>query len=251
MMQAFLASIWDIALSALLPVGSALLIFLMAAKGPLAPAIRRTTGVVGPYFNAVAVLFGLFAALLASDVWLKTNEAKRAVLAESHAVETLAYFARASGLEDTIVPLLKEYAKAASAEDPYTPNIGPAKNDTDKAYLELLTAITKVGGIDASVRSGMLTTAHNLLRAHGTRLNLANDVTAPIKWAAMIVLGVLTQLALLLVHVDNPRAMRAAVGLFTVAFSFCLVIVAIFDAPFEMILADEPAASLREVLSGF
>ncbi len=56
------------------------------------------------------------------------------------------------------------------------------------------------------------------------------------------------QIALLLVHVDNQRAMRAAISLFTVAFSFCLVVVTIFDAPFDVILRNEPAASLTFTL---
>jgi len=42
--------------------------------------------------------------------------------------------------------------------------------------------------------------------------------------------------------------MRIAVGPFTVAFIFCLAIIAIFDAPFEFVLANEPATSLRLAL---
>ena len=42
--------------------------------------------------------------------------------------------------------------------------------------------------------------------------------------------------------------MRIAVGPFTVAFIFCLAIIAIFDAPFEFVLANEPATSLRFAL---
>lgn len=250
-MAGYFASPWDIAVSALLPVGSALLIFLVEAKGPLSPRIRATKGIVAPYFGSVAVLFGLFAALLASDVWQKTTEAKSAVLAESHAVSALAYFARAKQVEPLILPKLKVYASAASAEDPYSAAIGPARSETDKAFLDLLTTISQAPELEGSIRTGMLLAAHELLRAHGTRLNLANDVTAPIKWIAILVLGALTQIALLLVHVGNQRAMRVAIGLFTVAFSFCLVIVAIFDTPFDMVLKNEPAASLKAALAGF
>ena len=88
-------SLTDVVISALLPVASASLIFLAEAKGPLSGPIRKTRGIVAPYFGSVAILFGLFAALLASDVWQKTNEAKRAVLAEAHAVETLGSILRA------------------------------------------------------------------------------------------------------------------------------------------------------------
>lgn len=242
------ASILDIVVSALLPVASASLIFLAEAKGPLSGPIRKTRGVVAPYFASVAVLFGLFAALLASDVWQKTNDAKRAVLAEAHAIETLGYFARANDLVELIFPRLRAYVAAASAEDPYSHTIGPASNETDKAALDILTTVSQAYGLDGPARSAMLSTARDLLRAHDNRLSLANDVTAPIKWVAIVVLGALTQIALLLVHVDNQRAMRVAVGLFTVAYAFCLVIVTIFDAPFDIILKDEPAASLNFAL---
>jgi hypothetical protein len=247
-MAGYLPTAWDVVVSALLPVISAGLIFLVEARGPLSKSIRATRGVVAPYFASIAVLFGLFAALLASDVWQKTNDAKRAVQAEAHAVETLGYFARAGGLEELIFPRLKAYAKAASAEDPYSSAIGPARNETDKAALDLLTTISQAYGVDSASRAAMLTTTRDLLRAHDNRLALANDVTAPIKWIAIVVLGALTQVALLLVHVDNQRAMRAAVGLFTVAFAFCLVIVTIFDSPFDLILRNEPAASLTFTL---
>ena len=59
-----------------------------------------------------------------------------------------------------------------------------------------------------------------------------------------VVFGAMTQIALMLVPVDNRVPMRIAVGLFTVAFIFCIAIIAIFDAPSEFVLADEPATSL-------
>ena len=42
--------------------------------------------------------------------------------------------------------------------------------------------------------------------------------------------------------------MRVAVGLFTVAFSFCLIVVAVFDAPFDIVLHDEPWRTMHQAL---
>ena len=42
--------------------------------------------------------------------------------------------------------------------------------------------------------------------------------------------------------------MRVVVGLFTVTFSACLIVVSIFDTPFDRILFDEPATSLGALL---
>ena len=61
-------STWQIVLSIVTPAAVAFLISKLESRGPLAPAIQRTTGLVAPYFTSVAILFGLFAALLMSDV---------------------------------------------------------------------------------------------------------------------------------------------------------------------------------------
>ncbi len=247
-MAGFLASSWEVGLSAVLPVAVALILFFAAARGPLAAPIRATGGIVAPYFGSVSILFGLFAALLVGDVWQKANEAKRAVQAEGEAIQVLAHLSRAGGIDVVVIPRLKSYIAAASAEEPYASSIATTRTATANAYLELLTAISRAPGLDGAVRTAMLTTARELQKAHDERLSLANDVTAPIKWFAILVFGAITQIALLLVHVDKPRAMRVAVGLFTVAFAFCLVIVEIFDAPFEIVLAGEPRASLKVAL---
>jgi len=89
-----------------------------------------------------------------------------------------------------------------------------------------------------------------LLHTHNQRLHVANDATSTIKWLSVLVLGALTQVALLLVHVGNRHAMRVSVGLFTIAFIFCLVIIAMFDDPFQIVLAGEPRASLATALKG-
>ena len=239
---------WQIALSALLPILFCILLLWMEAKGPLSKPIRDSKGLVGPYFTSVSILFGLFAALLANDVWQKANEAKRAVQAEADSMHVLAHLSRAHGVDDVVLPKLRAYARAASAEQPHSPDIGKQRDATGNAYLDLLTTLSQLHPADAAVRNSNQTAARELLRAHDSRFYLANDVTAPVKWLAILVFGCITQVALLLVHAGNPRASRIAVVLFTVAFSFCLIMVAIFDAPFEIMLSDEPGKTMRQAL---
>lgn len=101
---------------------------------------------------------------------------------------------------------------------------------------------------DAALRAPLIKGASDLKRAHDDRFHLADDLTVPIKWLSIVIFGALTQTALMLVHLGQRRPMRVAVELFTVAFSACLIVVAIFDTPFDKILTDEPAASLGAVL---
>lgn len=247
-MSEWLASPWQIVLSAAVPVAMASLLFLLERHGPLAKPIQESKGLVGPYFSSVAVVFGLFAALLASDAWRKDTAARAAVEAEADALQLIAHEARAAGIEAEVLPELKAYIAAASDEDPYSAQIETARGKTGRAYEGLLTTLVQDPTLNGPARSMLLRSARDLLRAHDDRLHLATDATALMKWISIIVFGAITQVALLLVHVGNRRAQRVAVGLFTVAFSFCLIVVAIFDTPFETILANEPAATLGVVL---
>ncbi len=125
-MDLWLSSGWQIALSAIIPATLALLIFTAEARGPLAQPIQSSKGVVAPYFSSIAIVFGLFAALLASDAWQKDTQARRIVHDEADAARIVAQFARATGVEASVVPKLRAYLEASSVEEAYAPAIRTA-----------------------------------------------------------------------------------------------------------------------------
>ena len=240
-------STWQIVLSIVTPAAVALLIFRLESRGPLAPAIQRTTGLVAPYFTSVAILFGLFAALLMSDVWQKDNAARQSVDVEDDSVRAVIQLARVNDLDPLLLPQIKAYVAAASDENPYSDG---AREKTDTAYEALLAAATHVTGPDRTARAALLGALTELRHARDRRLYLADEGTTAIKWLSILVLGALTQIAIMLVHIGNRRALRVSVGLFTVAFTFCLVVIAIFDTPFELALANEPGTTLSRTIEG-
>jgi hypothetical protein len=250
MMMNFVSSGWEIAISAMLPFATAIIFLIAEVKGPLAKWFRTWTGSRTLDLASLSILFGLFAALLVNDVWQKANAAGTAVHEEGAAVRSLAHSARAAGIEASIIPKLKAYIASASAEDPYARESTSGRGGAGGAYDDLLAAITRTPGVDSGVRQTMLSSARDLLRAHDNRLYLANDATAPIKWFAILLFGTITQLGLLLTHVEDRRTMRINVALFTVAFAFCLIIVSIFDAPFDIAVAGEPGNTLKLALEG-
>jgi hypothetical protein len=239
----------EIVLSLLTPLAVALLIFILEKRGPLAAANHKTTGLVGPYFTSVAILFGLFAALLMTDVWRKESAAWQSVQAEDDALRAIVQLARVNDFEGELVPEIKAYVAAASRENPYSNATPTARDDTDRAYEALLRQAIHVPGLDGPTRTSLLATFGELRRERDHRLLLADDETVSIKWVSILVLGALTQIAILLVHIGNRRAIRVSVGLFTVAFTFCLVMVAVFDSPFDALLADEPGRTLSQTIA--
>ena len=243
-------SSWQIAWSVETPVAVALLLFAIEARGPLAPLLQKPLGLVAGYFTAVAILFGLTSALLMNDVWQKDNAARQSVQAEDDALRALFQLARTNDLPE-LNPLLKAYAAAAAKENPWSRAAPDARQQTDRAYEAIVSGVTRAHGVESSIRTFILSTAVEMRRARDRRLYVADDETVGIKWLSMIVLGALTQIAILLVHVGERTAVRVSVSLFTVAFTFCLLIVAIFDTPFEMTLAKEPGRTFNQTLEEF
>jgi hypothetical protein len=243
------SSSWQIVFSLVTPAAAALVILALEKRGPIAPALQRTTGLVAPYFTSIAILFGLFTALLMNDVWQKDTAARQSVQVEDDALRALIQLARTSNIEATLAPGIKAYVAAAARENPYSRAAPNARAETDKTYEGLLRSVTHVQGLDGPARSNLLSTLGELRRARDRRLYLADDETSGIKWVSILVLGALTQIAIMLVHIGNRRAIRVSVGLFTVAFTFCLVIVSIFDTPFELLLSDQPGVTLNQTIT--
>ncbi len=240
-------STWQIVLSVVTPVAVALLILALEVRGPLAPVLQKATGLVGPYFASISILFGLVAALLMNDVWEKDSAARQSVQAEEDAVRAVIQFARVNGIEAMLAPQIKAYAAAAGAENPYSEG---TREKTNAAYEALLSVAVHASGLDTVARTSLLGALAELRQARDRRLYLADEGTTAIKWLSILVLGALTQVAIMLVHIGNRRAIRVSVGLFTVAFTFCLVIVAVFDMPFELALSHEPAATFGRTVEG-
>ncbi|MBY0321691.1 MAG: hypothetical protein K2X72_23415 [Reyranella sp.] len=77
MIGGWLSPARELALSAIVPAVLAILILSAEQHGRLAWSIQACKGVVAAFVPAIAVVFGLFAALLASDAWQKDTLARR------------------------------------------------------------------------------------------------------------------------------------------------------------------------------
>ena len=122
------------------------------------------------------------------------------------------------------------------------------REHTDRAYEAIVLAASHAYGLGSATGSSSCSTAAEMRRARDRRLYVADDETDGIKWLSIILLGASTQIAIMLVHIGSRTAVRVSVALFTVAFTFCLLIVAVFDTPFEVTLANEPGRTFHQTL---
>jgi hypothetical protein len=92
---------------------------------------------------------------------------------------------------------------------------------------------TRDGSTKAAVERTMLDMALRIRAAHEERVVLSSDRTVGAKWAAVLLLALITQLALAVVHLEKERAQFAALFIFTLAAVSVLGLLAVHEAPFE------------------
>ena len=86
-----------------------------------------------------------------------------------------------------------------------------------------------------------------------TRIELAADRTDEVRWATLLILGLLTQLAIASVHLETPGPQIAALTIFSVTAVIGLGLVAIEERPFSPPLDVNPSPIgdvVREVPAG-
>jgi len=99
-----------------------------------------------------------------------------------------------------------------------------------------------------AVHNALMTSVLRVRDSRGERLALSNDRTNDIKWATVLILGVITQIAIGLVHLERPRAHLAAIVVFSSAAIVALGLIAMQEHPFEGSIRVSPAR-LEEVLA--
>jgi len=225
--------------------GMTLLLAAIAFCRPLARPAQSLTGVVAPFFNAVAILFALLTGFLAADVAERGRQAYRVVHTEAGELRNIHTLSVASVSDmRTIRAALKTYVTSVVAEEWPAMNAMRLSPSTAAAYDNLLhevsiPSIAKESG--QAVQNALLTAALHVGTARNDRLSLSGDHTNDLKWLVVIALGLITQVAIALVHLDKPRAFFASLMVFSTAAVVALGILALQEYPFDGAFQVSPA----------
>jgi hypothetical protein len=213
---------------------AALLSWLSFRSG-LSAHVQSFKGVVAPFFGASATIFALLVGFLSSDVWERNKHAELVVLTESDTLIALHSLSAASGIDDKALrSAIRGYVR--SVVDDEWPRLAVQQRSpaTDAALDALLRAVAQRGtSTDAALQGTMLNMVLKIRAAHEDRLVLGNDRTVGGKWAAVLLLALITQLAIAVVHLERPRPQLAALVIFTIAAVSILGLLASHEAPFE------------------
>ncbi|RJF75019.1 DUF4239 domain-containing protein [Rhodopseudomonas palustris] len=209
-----------------------LVTFVSPARGP----ISKLNGVVAPFFSSVAVLFSLLTGFLGYEVTERNRRATSAVQSEAGELQNLYTLSVASVTDmHNIRIALKDYARSVVREE-WPASRGDSAPATTEAYDELLTQLSDPGisrDASAAVHVAMLSAAVRVGTARNSRLSLSTDRTSELKWISVLLLGIITQVALTLVHLEKPRAMAAALTVFATGAVVALGLIALQEDPFS------------------
>ena len=162
-----------------------LLLVWIAERSPAAPFWQRRVGVGHQLTATVALIFGLYSAFLAEDVWTMHDKARAAVLREDAAIRVLLRVVESVGPEgQRLRELLLRYGRAST--------VGDWMNELDRpATLGIIHGLLYEGLFGAVVKAGpevQRTTMNALmeLRAgHLDRVALATETAGEGKWSAV------------------------------------------------------------------
>lgn len=225
---------------------AAFLIAWVTHKSPARGFFESCIGIPGPFFGCVAILFALFAAFLANDVQRRGADAEAAVFREADSLSTMLRLSEAVGkAADPIRQAVLTYLKVVLEEElPEMRKHGAIPNKV--GAIRGLSSAVLSAALPPAVQGAMLESLVSVREARLVRQSLSGDISSPYHWFAVIVLGVLTQVAVAVVQLDKFRPQALALFVFTTAFATTIAFIGIGERPFSgRMIDDEP---LREAL---
>jgi hypothetical protein len=213
-------------------------------KSPARPFFASCIGIPGPFFGSVALLFALFAAFLANDVQRRGANAEAAVFREGDSIKTMLRLAEAVGKDaEPIKRAARDYLRFVLEEElPEMRRHGAVPNKLGE--MRSLSVAVLTAQVPPAVQAAMLESLVGVREARLVRRTLSGDISSPYYWFAVIMLGVLTQVAVAVVQLDKLRPQALALFVFTTAFATTVAFIGIGERPFSgRMIDDEP---LRE-----
>lgn len=193
-------------------------------------------GVVGPYFAAVALLFGLFGSLIVGEIWQKNARINLAIASEASALRGLLRIVEAAPEKaGAVTQSVAEYVKDLKQEE--ASRTRDAKASAAEASLAIIRQLFSFSSNPANFQeSAALNTAFvqevsKLRQARFERAEVGKTHTSNLKILILFTFGFLTQVAIALCHAGQRAASWATVMLFSVAFSVTIATITIIDHP--------------------
>jgi hypothetical protein len=199
----------------------------------------------------LGILFGLFVAFTAAQVWSDIDRAEAAVIREASALRAVMILAASfPGEPEThLRALIRHHIEdAVTQEWPMmakgTATLGITPRPLAEALVSTI-ALTPSNPGQQIAQTQIATQIDSALEARRQRILISRSHVNPVKWLCIFVQGVCALLAIAFVHSDNRLAAGIAMGIFATGVATSVLLIAAYDRPFIGQLAVGPQPLLQ------
>jgi hypothetical protein len=199
----------------------------------------------------LGIIFGLFVAFTAAQVWNDTDRANAAVAREASALRSVVVLAASlpRDAELRLRSLVRSYIEETTASEwplmaqgAATLKISPATL-TDALQLTLSLPSSTPG---QQIAQRQITSAlGEALEARRQRILVSRSEVNATKWACLILQAICALFAIAVVHSDNRLASALAIGAFATGVAASLLLILSHDRPFVGTIAVRPDALMQ------
>ncbi|GAB2914987.1 hypothetical protein GCM10027093_61970 [Paraburkholderia jirisanensis] len=205
--------------------------------------------------SPLGIIFGLFIAFTASQVWNDTARANVAVSNEASALRSVVVMSAVlpAQAQSELRSLVRDYIQyTATTEWPQvaqgivTLSLSPP---TLNQALQFTLALAVVTPGQQTAQRDVAASLNRALEARRDRILISRSQVNGVKWVCLALLAGCLLFAIAFVHCDNRLTSAVAIGLFSVALATTVLLILSHDRPFtgDVALTPEP---LLQVMPG-
>jgi hypothetical protein len=210
-------------------------VVMVLARGERARSFKAISpGMLPP----LGILFGLFVAFTAAQVWNDTDRASTAVTHEASALSAVLFLSESFPGEPGVQmrSLIRRYIEEAATRE--WPDMARQKSmlritpQPLAEALQLALVLTPGNKGQETAQREIATALENALDARRQRIIISRSQVNLVKWSCLFVQAICTLLAIAIVHSDNGLTARIAMGIFATGVAASLLLIVSHDRPF-------------------
>src|ERR1700682_6146232 len=199
----------------------------------------------------LGILFGLFVAFTAVQVWNDNDRAKEAVDREASALRAVVILGATFPGEPQarLRALIRRYIEEAVTQEwPMMAHQTATLNLPPRHLfeaLQLTLALTPSSPGQQAAEREMVTELEAAFDARRQRIIISRAQVHFVKWACLFIQAICALFAIALVHSDNRLAATITIGIFATGVAVCVLLIASYDRPFVGQLSIQPDPLLQ------
>ena len=218
------------------------------ARGERARSLKAfSPGMLPP----LCIIFGLFVAFTAAQVWGDAERATASVNQEASALRAVQVYATSlpSETRQRLSALVREYIQdVVSREWPLmarrSATFGSVPAQLSQA-MDMDLALQPATPGEAIAQREIATALRNTIDAHRQRIIVSESQVNATKWSCLVVQALCALLAIAVVHNGERLASGIALGLFASGVAACILLIASHDRPFTGDISVSPAPLIQ------